>query len=59
GKAEDGMRVHSFQTLLKDLGTLSKNRVQMSETPAEFEMLKKATSTQQKAFELLGIKPTT
>ncbi|MFM7385687.1 MAG: hypothetical protein ACKO19_04705 [Betaproteobacteria bacterium] len=59
GKAEDGMRVHSFQTLLKDLGTLSKNRVQMSETPAEFEMLTKATSTQQKAFELLGIKPTT
>ena len=59
GKAEDGMRVHSFQTLLKDLGTLSKNRVQMSETPAEFEMLTKATPTQQKVFELLGIKPTT
>lgn len=55
GKTADGMPVHSFQTLLADLRTLAKNRVRMSNSPAEFEMLTKPTELQQKVFDLLGL----
>jgi hypothetical protein len=59
-RLEDGTPVHSFQTLLKDLGTLSRNRVepQMPGVPA-FDMLTRATPLQQRAFELLGVNLTT
>lgn len=54
--------VHSFQTLLKDLATLAKNRVRPrrvkigSSTAAEFEMLTTPTPHQHRAFELLEIR---
>ena len=57
-RLEDGTPVHSFQTLLKDLGTLCRNRVEISGVPA-FDTLTRATPLQQRAFELLGVHLTT
>lgn len=63
--AADEQPVHSFQTLLQDLATLTKNRVRprtaqtdrsASVTP-EFEMLATPTPVQRRAFELLGVRP--
>lgn len=45
--------VHSFQTLLKDLRTLAKNRCIFNN--AVLEKLTRPTPLQQKAFDLLGI----
>ena len=56
-RLEDGTPVHSFQTLLKDLGTLCRNRVEVS--GAVWDMLTRATPLQQRAFELLGVNPAT
>jgi transposase len=55
---EEGLPVHSFQSLLSDLTTLSKNQIcrggQSSET---FWMLTEPTPLQARAFELLGVRP--
>ncbi|MCI0483377.1 MAG: IS1634 family transposase [candidate division NC10 bacterium] len=55
-RTEDGFPVHSFQTLLKDLATLTKNYVQakVPEAPA-FIQYSTPTPLQQKAFDLLGV----
>ena len=58
-ETDAGLPVHSFQTLLRDLGTLAKNRVRMVDTTAEFDMLTQSTPLQQRVFELLGVKTTT
>jgi len=48
--------VHSFRTLLADLGTLCKNRVRLLSDPAaEFYQHTRATPPQQNAFQLLGV----
>ena len=54
-KTDDGLKVHSFQTLLGDLATIVKNRIQPKDKkiPA-FDMLTTPTSLQQRAFNLLG-----
>ncbi len=52
-RTEDGLPVHSFQTLLADLATLSKNRVCMGE--ASFDQLTSPTPLQERVFELLGV----
>jgi len=55
-RTENGEPVHSFQTLLKDLGTLAKNRVSPGgASDAEFFVMTQATDSQRRAFELLGI----
>jgi hypothetical protein len=46
--------VHSFQTLLKGLATLTKNRLRMG-GGAAFEQLTSPTPLQQRALELLGV----
>lgn len=53
---DDGLKVHSFQTLLKDLATIVKNRIQPKdkEIPA-FDMLTTPTALQQRAFDLLRV----
>jgi transposase len=53
---DDGFRVHSFQSLLGDLATIVKNRIQPKDkqTPA-FDMLTTPTTLQQRAFDLLGV----
>ena len=59
-RLEDGTPVHSFQTLLKDLGTVSRNRAEpkLPGAPA-FDTLTRSTPLQQRAFELLGVNLTT
>jgi hypothetical protein len=49
--------VHSFQTLLKDLATIVKNRVQpqLSGARVIFDKITCPTPLQQKAFDLLGV----
>ena len=48
--------MHSFRTLLADLGTLCKNRVRLSsDASTEFYLLTQPTAAQQRALELLGV----
>jgi hypothetical protein len=54
-KTVDGLPVHSFQSLLADLATLTRNRVRMGEQA--FDMLATPTAVQQKALELLQVRP--
>jgi hypothetical protein len=50
---DDGMPVHSFQTLLQDLRTLALNTIQMGEE--NFQMVTAPTPVQQRAFDLLKV----
>lgn len=58
-RTEDGLPVHSLQTLLADLGTLARVRYRVqtpgSDTAREFDRLTEATPIQRRAFELLGV----
>jgi Transposase DDE domain len=55
---EDHYPVHSFRTVLKDLGTLAKNLVSAAGThPGEFYLLTQPTELQRRAFELLEVAP--
>lgn len=52
----DGLRVHSFQTLLADLATLAKNKIQPTDKRiASFDMLTQPTPIQQRALDLLHV----
>lgn len=52
----EGGKVHSFQTLLGDLATIVKNRIQPTDkSVAAFDMLTQPTALQQRAFDLLGV----
>ncbi len=50
-----GEPVHSFQTLLADLATIVKNRIQPHGGGKPFDMLTRPTELQRKALELLGV----
>jgi transposase len=53
----DGLKVHSFQTLLADLATITKNKIQPTDkVTAAFDMLTRPTALQQRAFDLLSVK---
>ncbi len=61
-RTADGEPIHSFQTLLKDLATIVKNRAQPKIPPAgnagkppEFNIVTIPTPIQRRAFELLGV----
>ena len=55
-KTDEGMKVHSFQTLLGDLATIVKNRIQPKDKKIPvFDMLTTPTALQHHAFDLLGI----
>ena len=55
-QTSEGIRVHSFQTLLSDLATIVKSKIQPKDTElAAFEMLTQPTPIQQRAFDLLGV----
>ncbi len=54
-RTEDGLPVHSFCTLLTDLGTLTANTMQ--EDGATFNLQTQPTPVQQRCFELLGVTP--
>jgi hypothetical protein len=56
GVTPDGMPVHSFQTLLADLGTLARNTIVTAITPNhELTVFTRPTPVQRKAFELTGV----
>ena len=58
GKSEtqEGFPVHSFQSLLADLGTITRNAIAPLEHEAvTFTQVTEPTALQQKAFELLGM----
>jgi hypothetical protein len=52
----DGTKVHSFQTLIGDLATIVKSRIQPADKSlAVFDMLTQPTVIQQRALDLLGV----
>ncbi len=56
-KTIDGFPVHSFRTLLADLGTIVKNRVIIKGVPEApgFDQVTVPTQLQARAFELLNL----
>jgi hypothetical protein len=54
-RTDDGQPVHSFQTLLADLATLTRNTVRCGKAP-QMALFARPTEIQQRAFELLGVK---
>ena len=56
GRTEDGLPVHSFQTLLADLATLARNTVTTAIAPdLPFTITTRPTPIQKKVFALLGV----
>ena len=56
GTTEDGLPVHSFHTLLADLGTLTRNTVVTAIAPdLPFTVITRPTLIQHKAFDLLQL----
>ena len=56
--AEDGLPLHSFQTLLKDLGTLAYNITHTQASPeTKIVLTTRPTPLQAKAFALLALNP--
>jgi len=56
-KTDDGLPVHSWQTLLGDLGTICLNRIQPNLASMEpFQVITRPTPIQQRALDLLGVK---
>ena len=54
-RTADDEPVHSFRTLLADLGTLAKNRVCVRRSSETFYLLTRPTALQARAMELLGL----
>jgi hypothetical protein len=55
-QTDEGFPVHSFRTLLADLGTLAKNRVRVRGLSGpEFYELTHPTAIQQRALDLLAV----
>lgn len=56
-RTEEGLPVHSFQTLLSDLATIVKNRIQPKLPGVEaFDQITRPTPLQQQALDLLGVR---
>jgi len=51
----DGLPVHSFQTLLGHLATMTRITMRIGDTDATYDQYSQPTPVQQKAFELLGM----
>jgi hypothetical protein len=49
--------VHSFTSLLTDLGTICANQIQPADDMPAFTMTTSPTPLQQRAFELLDVSP--
>ena len=55
-QTDDGLPVHSFQTLIADLMTMARNTVVTALAPENpFNITTRPTPIQQKAFDLLGV----
>ena len=55
----DDLPVHSLRGLLAELGTLTVNTMQVTESGATFALRTQPTALQQRCFELLGVTPRT
>ena len=56
-RTDDGGPVHSFTTLLQDLATIAKNRVQpLADPNATFDIVTRPTPNQQRALDLLAVR---
>ena len=56
GRTADGLPVHSFQSLLADLATLTRNTLLSALAPEHpFHLIARPTPIQKKVFELLGL----
>ena len=49
--------MHSFRSLISELGTLTMNTMQVSEDDDTFQLMTQPTALQQRCFELLGVSP--
>ena len=58
-RTDDDPPVHSFRTLLTDLGTLAANTMQVADSEATVTLQTQPTLLQQRCFELLGVTPRT
>ena len=57
-RTDDGLPVHSFRSLLAELGTFTRNTMAMADAPADtFLLHPQPTPTQSRAFELLAVSP--
>ena len=56
-RTEDDLPVHSFRTLLQDLGTLTRNTMQVENRQDTFMLKTQPTELQRRAFQLLGVRP--
>ena len=56
-RTDDDLPVHSFRTLLTDLGTLAVNTMQVTGDRSTFTLQTEPTPFQQRCFELLGVTP--
>ena len=56
-RTADDLPVHSFRSLISELGTLTANTVRMADSKATFTMHSEPTALQQRCFELLGVTP--
>ena len=54
-RTDDGLPVHSFRSLMSELGTLTANRVRMIDSGATFTMHSAPTALQQRCFDLLEV----
>jgi len=54
-RTESGYPVQSFQNLLRDLATLTRNRIRVTDFGSEYDKLTTPTSYQRHVLELLGV----
>jgi Transposase DDE domain len=54
-RTDDDLPVHSFQSLLADLATFTRNTMTMGDSSATFVLYPKSTPVQERAFQLLDV----
>ena len=58
-RTADDLPVHSFRSLISELGTLTMNTMQAAADRDTFQLMTQPTALQQRCFELLGVSPRT
>ena len=56
-RTADDLPVHSFRSLIADLGTLTMNKMQLAVGGTTFSLPTRPTPLQQRCFELLEVSP--
>ena len=54
-RTDDDLPVHSFQSLLADLATFTRNTMAMGDSSATFVLYPKLTPVQERAFQLIDV----